>query len=285
MSTQRKYILTISCPDTVGIVAAVSGLISSFNGWILEASYHADQADRWFFMRTEILAQSLPFDAQGLRERFTPLAQKFSMTWNLTDTQVKKRVALLVSREEHCLSDLLHRWRSNELDFHLTGVVSNHDLLRPFVEWHQVPYHTVPIDKENRAAGFEKTEAILRQMSPDLVVLARYMQVLPGDMCGRWFGRIINIHHGFLPSFMGARPYHQAYERGVKLIGATSHFVTEDLDNGPIIEQDVVRVDHADGIDDLIRLGRDVEKTVLVRAVRWSLEDRILVHGRKTVIF
>jgi formyltetrahydrofolate deformylase len=281
----RKYILSISCPDRVGIVAGVSGLISSFDGSIIEASYHADPDKGWFFMRTEILAESLPFGLEGFKEAFSPVAQRFGMDWKVSDTGVKKRVAILVSKEEHCLSDLLHRWRSGEMEFELTCVVSNHDVLRRYVEWHNVPYHTVPIDKEKKAHGFHLTEGLLKEMNPELVILARYMQVLPGEMCHRWLGKIINIHHGFLPSFMGARPYHQAYERGVKLIGATSHYVTEDLDNGPIIEQDVIRVDHGDSTDDLIRLGRDVEKNVLARAVRWALEDRILVHGRKTVVF
>lgn len=281
----RKYVLSVSCPDGVGIVAAVSGLISSFDGSIIEASYHADADERWFFMRTEILAESLPFGVEGLREAFLPVAERFGMRWKVSDTAAKKRVAILVSKEEHCLSDLLHRWRSGEMEFDLRGVISNHDVLRRYVEWHNVAYHTVPIEKENKHAGFEKTESLLKEMEPELVILARYMQVLPGPMCHRWLGKIINIHHGFLPSFMGARPYHQAYERGVKLIGATSHYVTEDLDNGPIIEQDVIRVDHGDSIEELIRLGRDVEKNVLARAVRWALEDRILVHGRKTVVF
>jgi formyltetrahydrofolate deformylase len=281
----RKYVLSVSCPDGVGIVAAVSGLISSFDGSIIEASYHADADERWFFMRTEILAESLPFGVEGFREAFLPVAERFGMTWKVSDTAAKKRVAILVSKEEHCLSDLLHRWRSGEMEFDLRGVISNHDVLRRYVEWHNVAYHTVPIEKEHKHAGFEKTESLLKEMEPELVILARYMQVLPGPMCHRWLGKIINIHHGFLPSFMGARPYHQAYERGVKLIGATSHYVTEDLDNGPIIEQDVIRVDHGDSTEDLIRLGRDVEKNVLARAVRWALEDRILVHGRKTVVF
>jgi formyltetrahydrofolate deformylase len=284
MSIPRKLILSISCPDGVGIVAAVSNLISSLKGWIVEASYHSDQTDRWFFMRTEILADSLAMDPQGFRERFTPLAEQFGMSWKLSDTSIKKKVVILVSREEHCLSDLLYRWRTKELDFDLKAVVSNHDLLRGYVQWHQVPYHLVPIAQENKAEGFAKTDAILTELNPDLVVLARYMQVLPGEMCARWYGKAINIHHGFLPSFKGARPYHQAYDRGVKLIGATSHYVTEELDNGPIIEQDVIRVDHSDTPEDLIRLGRDVEKNVLARAVRWAIEDRVLVHGRKTVI-
>jgi formyltetrahydrofolate deformylase len=192
---------------------------------------------------------------------------------------------IFVSRQEHCLADLLHRWRTRELEFDLRGVVSNHDQLRSFVEWHGVPFHHVPVSPETRTEAFARVGGLLEEETVDLVVLARYMQILPPELCRQYPGRIVNIHHSFLPSFAGGRPYAQAAARGVKLVGATSHFVTEELDQGPIIEQDVVRVSHADTADDMVRLGRDVEKTVLARAVRYVLEDRVIVHENRTVVF
>jgi len=281
----RRYLLTISCPDTVGIVAGVSGFLAQNKGWIVEASYHSDPEAQSFFMRNEVLADSLPFGVDELRTRFEEVANKFKMTWKISDTQVKKRVVVLVSKEDHCLSDILHRWRNNELDFDFRAVISNHETLRGFVEWHGVPFHYIPVDKNNKQAAFALTDEFVNRENPDTIVLARYMQILPPNMCERYEGRVINIHHSFLPSFAGAKPYHQAYERGVKLIGATSHFATAELDAGPIIEQDVIRIDHAHSPEDMIRLGRDVEKTVLARALRYHLEDRILIHGQKTVVF
>ena len=283
----RRYILTISCPDRVGIVAAVSSLIASWKGWILEANHHADDPVKWFFMRHEVLAESLPFGVDEFRTRFKPLADQFGMRWHITDTATPKRVAILVSKQDHCLSDLLHRWRNKELDFDLRCVISNHADLRSFVEWHGVPYHHVPVptDAVGKNEAFAKTETLTRDSGADTIVLARYMQILPPGMCERYPARIINIHHSFLPSFAGAKPYHQAYERGVKLIGATCHYVTSELDAGPIIEQDVIRVDHGDTVDEMMRLGRDVEKAVLARGLRYHLEDRVLVHQNKTVVF
>lgn len=281
----RRYILTISCPDRVGIVAAVSGFLASCEGWILEASHHADWDAKWFFMRHEILASSLPFDVEELRRRFAPLAERFAMEWTLTDSAVKKRVAVLVSKEDHCLSDLLYRWRSGELDVELAAVVSNHALLGDFVRTHGVPFIESPVTPATRERDFARLEATLEGLRADTVVLARYMQILPPNLCTRYANRVINIHHSFLPSFAGAKPYHQAFERGVKLIGATCHYVTPDLDAGPIIEQDVIRVSHGETIEDLIRLGRDVEKTVLSRGLRYHVQDRVLVHQNKTVVF
>ncbi|MCE9590932.1 MAG: formyltetrahydrofolate deformylase [Planctomycetes bacterium] len=281
----RRYILTISCPDRVGIVAAVSTFIASQKGWITEASHHADPQSGWFFMRHEVLAESLPFDIEEFRRRFRVIADEFGMVWQIADSLAKKKVAILVSKQDHCLSDLLHRWRTGELDFDLRCVVSNHEDLRSFVEWHQVPFHCVAIEQTDRDAGFKQVDAILEKHGAKTVVLARYMQILPGWMCDKRPGGIINIHHSFLPSFAGAKPYHQAYERGVKLIGASCHYVTPELDAGPIIEQDVIRVDHGDTIEDLIRLGRDVEKTVLSRGLRLHIQDRVLIHENKTVVF
>lgn len=281
----RRYILTIACPDGVGIVAAVSGFLAQHRGWIVEANHHADAEAGWFFMRQEILAESLTISLDELREQFAPLADCFKMAWDVFDTQVKPRVVIMVSKQDHCLSDVLHRWRSDELEFELACVISNHPDLRSFVEWHEVPYHHVPVTSDTKAAAFEKVEKLIDEHRADSVVLARYMQILPPALCGKYPHQIVNIHHSFLPSFVGAKPYHQAYERGVKLIGATCHYVTDELDAGPIIEQDVIRVDHSDTVDDLVRLGRDVEKTVLARGLRYHLDRRVLVHGNKTVVF
>lgn len=283
MQASRRYTLTLSCPDKVGIVAAVSGFFAQHGGWIVEASYHADTQTGRFFMRQEILADSLPFDTAGLRERFDAVAQAFAMDWQLSDSAQKKRLVILVSKQDHCLNDLLHRWRSGELEVDIPCVISNHEDLRSFVEWHGISYHHVPMT--DKAAAFEKIATLFDSHLGDTLVLARFMQILPPALCRRYAGRVINIHHSFLPSFAGAKPYHQAYERGVKLIGATCHYVTEELDDGPIIEQDTVRIDHGDSVEDMVRYGRDIEKTVLARGLRYHVENRVLVSGNKTVVF
>lgn len=279
------YRLVVTCPDRVGIVAGVAGFLARHGGWIIEASQHADAVTGWFFMRYEIRKDSLPFDLEGFCEAFAPVASEFDLQWQIHDAEQPKRVVLMVSREDHCLSDLLHRWRSRELSFDIPCVISNHDDLRAYVEWHGIAFHHVPVPKEGKREAFAEVSRLVDAHAADLIVLARYMQILPPELCARYAGRAINIHHSFLPSFAGARPYHQAYQRGVKLIGATCHYVTEELDAGPIIEQDVARVRHDDSIEDLIRLGRDVEKAVLARGLRYHLEDRVLIHGNKTVVF
>ncbi len=285
----RRYVLTITCPDRVGIVAAVTGLIAGRGGSVLEAAQHGDLDSGRFFLRIEIVAESLPagFGPDELRLAFEPVAAEFAMEWHLSDTDVAKRVVLFTSKEDHCLADLLYRWRSGELACDIPCVISNHDDLRGLVEWHGIPFRWVPVGAEPAAkeAAFEEMGRILEEERADAVVLARYMQILPASFCAGREGRIINIHHSFLPSFAGARPYHQAFERGVKLIGATCHYVTAVLDEGPIIEQDTRRIDHGDSIEELRRVGRDVERTVLARGLRWHLEDRILLNGSKTVVF
>jgi formyltetrahydrofolate deformylase len=281
----RQYVLTVSCPDGVGLVAAVSGLIASWGGWLTEVANHADRASNRFFMRNVIAADSLPFGIEEFRSGFVPLARRHQMEFAVRDSSVPKRVVILASRELHCLADLLHRWRTRELVFDLRGVVSNHAHAREDVERLGVAFHHVPVPPGGKDEAFAAVERVLEAERVELVVLARFMQVLPAGLCSRYAGRLVNIHHGFLPSFAGGRPYQQAYERGVKLIGATSHFVTTELDQGPIIEQDVIRVDHSDTVEDMVRLGRDVEKTVLARAVGYLLEDRVLVDGNKTVVF
>lgn len=281
----RTFRLVIACPDRVGIVAKVSNFLATYNGWITEASHHSDNQSGWFFMRHEIRADSLPFDLAGFRQAFTPIAREFSMEWRVTDSAQKKRVVLMASRESHCLADLLHRWHSDELDCDISCVISNHDDLRSMVEWHGIPFHHVPVHPQDKAPAFAQVASLIGDCQADAVVLARYMQILPPQLCEDFAGRVINIHHSFLPSFAGAKPYHQASLRGVKLIGATCHYVTEELDAGPIIEQDVVRVSHRDSIETMVRLGRDVEKMTLARGLRYHLEDRVLVHDNKTVVF
>ncbi len=286
MHRERFYTLTASCPDQVGIIARVSGFVAEHGGWILESSFHADDLTGRYFMRLEIKASSLPFLLAELRERFrTAVAEPLSMTWQINDSAVKKRLVVLVSKQEHCLYDLLARWQAKELDIEIPCVISNHDTFRGFVEWHGIPFHYVPVTPDNKAAAYAEVQRIFEDVRGDCMVLARYMQILSPDLCAKYPGRIINIHHSFLPSFVGAKPYHQAYERGVKLIGATCHYVTEELDQGPIIEQDVIRIDHSDSIEDMVRYGKDIEKTVLARGLRYHLEDRVLVHGNKTVVF
>ncbi|MGK2951123.1 MAG: formyltetrahydrofolate deformylase [Thiobacillus sp.] len=285
MSSARRYTLTLTCPDRVGIVAAVSGLIAQHQGWIVEASHHADEPAKRFFLRQEIRADSLPFDVASLREKFAPIAAAFDMDWRISDSAEKKRVVVLVSKQEHCLYDLLARWQSKELDIDIPCVISNHETFRGFVEWHGIPFHHVPVMPDDKEAAYAEVQRLFEDYRGDTMVLARYMQILSPGLCRAYPGRIINIHHSFLPSFVGARPYHQAFERGVKLIGATCHYVTEDLDQGPIIEQDVIRIDHSDSPEDMVRYGKDIEKTVLARGLRYHLEDRVLTHGNKTVVF
>ncbi|NWO08248.1 MAG: formyltetrahydrofolate deformylase [Alteromonadaceae bacterium] len=282
---EHTYRLVISCPDRVGIVAKVSNFLSTYNGWITEASHHSDTQSGWFFMRHEIKAESIPFGLEQFRTAFEPIAREFNMSWHIADSARPKRVILMCSKESHCLADLLYRWHSKDLNAEIVAVISNHDDLRRMVEWHDIPYHHIPVSKENKAEAFRHIEELFEHYETDVVVLARYMQILPEALCEKYAGKVINIHHSFLPSFAGARPYHQAYSRGVKLIGATCHYVTQDLDEGPIIEQDVVRVTHRDHVHDLKRLGAEVERSVLSRAVLWHAQDKVIRTGNTTIVF
>ena len=281
----HDYILTLRCPDRIGIVAKVSGFITSHKGWIIEASQHSDDQASWFFMRVVIKADSLALNLEQFREKFTPIADAFSMQWRISDTSIKKRVILMVSNVEHCLADLLYRWRSGEMPFEIPCIISNHDTFQSIAEWHKIPFHHVPVIKDKKEESFAAIDKLFESYQADTIVLARYMQILPPTLCEQYHGQIINIHHSFLPSFAGAKPYEKAYQKGVKLIGATCHYVTSELDEGPIIEQDVIRVDHSHTVNDMIRLGKDVEKTVLARGLRNHIEDRILLHDNKTVVF
>jgi formyltetrahydrofolate deformylase len=285
MHRGRYYTLSASCPDQTGIIARIAGFIAEHRGWILESNYHAESAERRYFMRIEIRADSLPFDLAEFRKRFAPLAGELQMDWRITDSAIKKRVVLLVSKQEHCLYDLLARWQSKELDIEIPCVISNHKTLRGFVEWHGIAFHHIPVMADNKLAANAEVRRQFEEVNADTMVLARYMQILSPELCNEYPRRILNIHHSFLPSFVGAKPYHQAYQRGVKLIGATCHYVTADLDQGPIIEQDVIRIDHSDSPEDMVRYGKDIEKTVLARGLRYHLEDRVMVHGNKTVVF
>jgi formyltetrahydrofolate deformylase len=285
--SDRRYVLTLGCRDRTGIVAGIAGLIAELGGSIVEAGYHTDTHSSWFFTRQAVRADTV--DLAGLRTRFAALATGFGpeTEWALYDSAEPKRVVLLVSKEPHCLHDLLGRAASGELPATVAAVIGNHASLGPIVRAHDVPFHHVPFPAESaaRATSFGQVRELTNRYDPHAVVLARFMQVLPPELCAEWGGRAINIHHSFLPSFAGAHPYHQAFTRGVKLIGATCHYVTPELDAGPIIEQDVIRIDHSDQVRDMIRQGRDIERLVLSRGLRWHLEGRVLMHGRKTVVF
>jgi formyltetrahydrofolate deformylase len=239
----------------------------------------------WFFMRNVISASSLSVSLDQFREDFAPLADSHQMQWTLRDNSELPRVVILASHASHCLADILHRWKSGDMPCQIPCVISNHENLRSMVEWHGIPFHYVPVPRDDKAAAFNQMADIIERHRAETIVLARYMQIVPPQLCVKYAGRLINIHHSFLPSFIGANPYLRAYERGVKLIGATCHYVTEDLDEGPIIEQDVIRVNHSCDKDDMVRLGRDVEQSVLSRGLRYHLEDRVIVRGNKTVVF
>ncbi|MGO1050530.1 formyltetrahydrofolate deformylase [Crossiella sp. CA198] len=289
---ERRYVITLGCPDRTGIVARISTFLAEQGGWIVEAAYHTDTDTNWFFTRQEVRADSLPFDVAELRHRFAAVARELGVQsdWRVTDTGQKRRVVILVSKAGHCLYDILGRVASGELNVDVRAVIGNHADLAGITRAHGIPFHHVPFpvagkDPEGKQAAFAQIRQLVDSQRPDAVVLARFMQVLPHELCAAWSGKALNIHHSFLPSFMGARPYHQAYARGVKLVGATCHYVTADLDAGPIIEQEVGRVDHTDSVADMVRKGTDIEKVVLARGLRWHVEDRVLVHGNRTVVF
>jgi len=284
-NTDRRYILTLSCPDVRGIVASVAGFITEQRGFIIESAQFGDPSTNRFFLRMDFAcdAQTPPEDV--LKKRFHDnVASRFGMHWQLHDKHRRPRVLVMVSRLSHCLNDLLHRWSAGTLPVDIPAVVSNHEDLRRLVEWHQIPYYCFPMGKDKAAQERQVVDVIDRH-DVDVVVLARYMQILSGEMCAKLAERAINIHHSFLPSFKGARPYQQAYDRGVKIIGATAHYVTTDLDEGPIIEQEVARVDHTHMPEELEAVGRDIECGVLARALRRHIEHRVLLNGQKTVVF
>jgi formyltetrahydrofolate deformylase len=278
-------ILLIDCPDRKGLVASIADFLYRHNANILHADQHQDAERGLFLMRVEWDLADFDLDIAQFGEHFAPLAERLQLRWRLELSAVRPRVAIFVSRYLHCLADLLYRHESGELTCDIPLLISNHPDAARLAEFHRIPFHLMPVDTATKAEVEGRQRALLHEQEVDLVVLARYMQILSPEFVVNYPQRIINVHHSFLPAFSGARPYHRAFERGVKLIGATSHYVTEDLDEGPIIEQDVVRISHRDQLDDLIQKGRDLEKVVLSRAVRWHLEHRILVYAGKTVIF
>ncbi|MET0967147.1 MAG: formyltetrahydrofolate deformylase [Nakamurella sp.] len=288
MPADHRFVLTLSCPDRTGIVAGITGFLADIGGWITEAAYHSDNESGRFYTRQEIKADSVGFTAADLRARFEGIATDLAAdSWQVTDTADRKTVVLLVSKEGHCLYELLSRWHSGEMAADIGVVIGNHPDLGSVAQMFGLPFRHIPVprDDEGKAAAFAQIKAEIDQHNPDAIVLARFMQVIPAALCQAWDGRLINIHHGFLPSFAGARPYHQAYVRGVKMIGATCHYVTAELDAGPIIDQDVIRVDHADSPADLVRLGRDIEKAVLAKGLTYHLENRVLRDGLRTIVF
>jgi formyltetrahydrofolate deformylase len=282
---RNTAILLIDCPDRKGLVAAVAEFLYAHGANILHADQHQDKELGLFLMRVEWDLADFGLDADGFRSLFTPLAERFGMRWRLELSRKPARVAVFVSKYDHCLADLLYRHQSGELACDIPLVVSNHPDAQRWADFFRIPFHVLPVPPGDKAGAERRQLELLREQQIDLVVLARYMQILSAAFVAEYPQRIINVHHSFLPAFSGARPYQRAFERGVKLIGATSHYVTEGLDEGPIIEQDVLRVSHRDQLDDLIQKGRDLEKIVLSRAVRWHIEHRILVYAQKTVIF
>ncbi len=282
---KNTAVLLINCPDRKGIVATVSGFLYKHNANILHADQHQDSELNLFFQRIEWDLNGFDLSNEEFKEKFRVIAKEFKMTWRLGFSNYLPKVAIFVSKEDHCLADLLYRYKSQELLCQITMVISNHADVKDTVEFYDIPFREIEVEKDNKSAAEQKALKILKEEKIDLVVLARYMQILSADFIRNLEMPIINIHHSFLPAFIGAKPYHQAYNRGVKIIGATSHYVSPDLDSGPIIEQDTVRISHSDSIADLIRKGKDIEKVVLSRAVRWHLENRILVYGNKTVVF
>jgi formyltetrahydrofolate deformylase len=278
-------ILLIHCPDSKGIVATISSFLYDRGANILHADQHQDNDLGLFFMRVEWDLADFALDDAGFRESFQPLADRFRMEWRLAYSAARPATAIFVSQHQHCLLDLLYRHAIGELRCRIPLIVGNHATARELAGFYGIPFHYVPVDAANKAQAEQTQLALLEEHGIELIVLARYMQVLSPVFVARYRQRIINVHHSFLPAFSGARPYHAAYHRGVKLIGATSHYVTELLDDGPIIEQDVVRVSHRDQVGDLVQKGRDLERMVLSRAVRWHLEHRILHYAGKTVVF
>jgi formyltetrahydrofolate deformylase len=277
--------LLITCPDTKGIVAAIADFLYQHNANILHADQHQDAENSLFLMRVEWDLKDFSLDEASFAEAFKGIAKTYKMTWELKLSKDKLRMAIMVSQYDHCLADLLHRYKNNELQCEIPLIISNHLDAQKLAEFYGIPFFHIPVEKDKKKEAEAEQFSLFDKFQVDFIVLARYMQILSEDFVKRYPQRVINIHHSFLPAFIGARPYHRAFERGVKLIGATSHYVTEVLDEGPIIEQDIDRISHRDQVEDLIQKGRDLERIVLSKAVRWHIENRILIYSNKTVIF
>ena len=284
-ATAHSAVLLVSCPDRKGLVATVSDYIYKHGGNILHTDEHTDATSSWFLMRVEFDLSGFDVPLEDVHKSFGPIAELFSMNWRLADSEMRPRMAIMVSKYDHCLIDLLYRHKTGELRCEIPLIISNHPDNQPIADFYGIPFVHVPVSKDQKSTAEAHQIALIREHNIDFTVLARYMQVLSNDFVAAFPQRLINIHHSFLPAFVGAKPYHQAFQRGVKLIGATSHYVTEVLDDGPIIEQDVTRISHRDSVDDLIQKGRDLEKVVLSRGVRWHIENRVLLYGNKTVVF
>ena len=282
---RKSAVLLLSCPDRKGVVASISGFVFQHGGNILHADEHSDVDSGTFLMRVEFDPAEFDVPLNDFAKHFSPIAIDFDMRWRLALSGHRQRMAILVSKYDHCLVDLLYRHQNGELACEIPCIVSNHPDNQPLADFYRIPFFLVPVEKDDKQAAERQVLSLLERHGVDFIVLARYMQILSDEFVSAYPRRIINIHHSFLPAFVGSKPYHQAFTRGVKLIGATSHYVTEVLDDGPIIEQDVVRVSHRDSVDDLIQKGRDLEKVVLSRAVRWHIESRVLLYGNKTVVF
>jgi len=278
------HLLKLNCPDAVGLLARITGFIAASGGNLLDVSQYTDPVSRWFFTRLAFTGGMVEDDFARFEQDTRALADSMNAEWTLRHSDRPVRTVILVSKQDHCLVDLLWRWRSRELNIDLPLVLSNHDDARPLVEREGICFEKIDFSTD-KVAAFEQLASLLRAEGAELVILARFMQILPEALCHEFAGKVINIHHSFLPAFVGANPYRRAFERGVKLIGATCHYATEDLDQGPIIEQEVSRVEHYHEPDDLIRLGRDCERLALARGVRFHVEDRVLVHGTRAIVF
>lgn len=287
MAARKKdsIVLLIRCKDRKGIVARVSGFIHDFGGNILDSDHHTDEETNAFLMRMEFATDGLQLSPGDIPAAFEPIAKVYEMHYEVYSSNQRPRVGLMVSKQDHCLADLLQRHRRDELHIDIPIIISNHDTCAGWAQLFNIPYTVYPVTKETKPQQEQQVAALLKEHHVELVVMARYMQILSADFLAQVGCPVINIHHSFLPAFIGANPYRQAYDRGVKIIGATAHYATQDLDEGPIIEQDVIRVGHRDTVEDLVRKGRDLEEVVLARAVRRHVERRVLVYGRKTVVF
>ena len=286
LDTKEKFVLLIDCPDTIGIVKTVSSFFYEIGAGIISSDQHSDLDSERFFARWEIKGFQKPLPSlEQFKSAFESIATEFDMKWDAIDANIKPKIVVAVSKTGHCLHDLLYQWKAGLLPAEIKAVVSNHELFREQAEWYNLPYHYLPITTETKRQQEQQILEVMSDVGASLLVLARYMQILSPDMCESLAGRAINIHHSFLPSFKGANPYRQAFDRGVKITGATAHYVTTDLDEGPIIEQDVQRVSHYHSNEELVRMGADIEQRVLTRAVSWHCTNRIILNGQKTIVF
>ena len=281
---KKEYILNLACSDQIGIVAAVTGALAELGLFLLDLSQFSDPLIHTFFMRIHFQT-TRDLSQEEIATKLSRVAEPFGMHWELHDTQFRPRVFLMVSKQSHCLNDLLHRWSIGTLPIDVVGIISNHDTLGKMASWYEVPFYYLPVNSENKKKQERALLHLVEKEGVSLIILARYMQILSEEICKKMPGQVINIHHSFLPSFKGAKPYHQAFDRGVKIIGATAHYVTTDLDEGPIIDQETIRVRHDQGPEELIQLGKDIEAQVLARAVKWHAEQRVILSGNKTVVF